>query len=162
FLDRNDRLEVAPERSGLRSSRRARRSRRRLRRGTSGDRAKENQPGARGETVRCASRIQFSSSQRATTIDQAHVSKIACLRAAARQAEGANLRRIRLDAFLQIIAHVPDRAVVVRVHGGLCIVLPSHRVLRALSFDEDRFPQSEYAWRIGGEPAGESLARKVW
>src|SRR5438128_7363239 len=87
---------------------------------------------------------------------------MAFLRAAARKAEGANLRRIRPDAFLQIIAHVPDRAVVVRVHGGLCVVLPTHRVLGVLSFDEDGFSQSEYAWRIACQPAGEPLARKVW
>src|SRR5438093_77036 len=65
LLDGHDRLEVTPQRGGLRRIGPLRRGRRRLRRRTCGDRrAQEHQPGARGETVRCANCIHFSSNQR--------------------------------------------------------------------------------------------------
>src|SRR5262249_11551716 len=85
----------------------------------------------------------------------------ASLPAAAGQPEGADLRGIRVEALREIVADIPDRTVVARIQRGLRVVLPSQRVLRRLSLDQDRLAQREKAGRIGREPSRKALAGKV-
>ena len=66
-----------------------------------------------------------------------------CARAA-RHAERPDARRVVHRALLQVIAHVPDRAVVARVHRSLRVVLPAQRAeLRGLALDEHRLTQDK-------------------
>src|SRR4051812_13605854 len=79
---------------------------------------------------------------------------------AARHSESANPRRERCRPGLQVVADVPDRAVVRRIDRGLSVVLPAQSVLlRRLSLGEYHFAKVQAARRIGRASACESLAR---
>src|SRR3972149_9146152 len=80
---------------------------------------------------------------------------------AAGQPERADPRRVGSRARLYVVPDVPDRAVVARIDRRLRVVLPAHRRLRRLSFDEDRFLQRQLSLRIGCKPPGKPLPWKV-
>src|SRR5579863_9516120 len=62
------------------------------------------------------------------------------LRSASGDAEAADFRPIILVVFLQVVADVPEGAVVARVHGRRGVVLPAKAIrLRSLSLREHRF-----------------------
>src|SRR5436190_23142444 len=72
--------------------------------------------------------------------------------------ERPDARGIRRRVLLEVIAHVPDRAVVSGIDRGLRVILPAHRVdLGRLPACERRFTQGELAERIIGQTARESL-----
>src|SRR5687768_15319918 len=81
--------------------------------------------------------------------------------AAARHAEGPDARRVVRAAGPDVIAHIPDRAVVRGIDGRLRVVLPAHGVLRRLALDEHRLAERETPGGIVGEAPGEALAREV-
>src|SRR5688572_15514990 len=77
---------------------------------------------------------------------------------APRHPERADPRRVAGGSLLQVIADVPDRAVIARVDRRLGVVLPAKRVrLRGLSLDEHRLPKGEVAEGIVRETPGEAL-----
>ena len=81
---------------------------------------------------------------------------------APRNSKRANARRIAARVLLQVIANIPDGAVVVGIDRGLRVVLPAHgRGLRRLAFHEHRFAQRQLAERIAGAPRRKALAREV-
>src|SRR5262249_43404014 len=80
---------------------------------------------------------------------------------AAGQTERADPARIGIGALLQIIADVPNCAVVARVDGGLRVVLPPQRVLRALAFGEYRLAERQQARWIVRQSPREALPGKV-
>src|SRR5437870_4811975 len=80
--------------------------------------------------------------------------------AATRQPERSNPARITRGAFLDVVADVPNRAVVARIDRGLRVVLPTHHGLRVLAFDEHALAERQLTGRVAGEPRGEALARK--
>src|SRR5207245_1931031 len=81
---------------------------------------------------------------------------------ATRQAEGADAGRIVGRAQLQVVAYIPDRAVVGGVHSGLGEVLPAQGVrLGRFAFGQNGFVQRQNTRGIAREPAGETLAREV-
>src|SRR5262245_2108852 len=81
--------------------------------------------------------------------------------AAARQPECADLARVVGRVLLDVIPDVPDGAVVGRIHRGRRVVLPTHRGLNSLAFDQDRFLQRHLSWWIVGEPCCEALTGEL-
>src|SRR5690349_15375910 len=79
-----------------------------------------------------------------------------------RHPERPDPRRVARRILLQVIADIPDRAIVARVNGGLGVVLPAQGIgLRGFAFGENRLAKRQLAGRIIREPAGEALAGKV-
>src|SRR5947207_2032102 len=80
---------------------------------------------------------------------------------ASRQTKSSNPARVIRRALLEIIAYVPNCAVVARINRGLRIVLPAHRILRGFAFDQYGFAQGQLPERIFREPRRKALAGKV-
>src|SRR5678815_539598 len=81
---------------------------------------------------------------------------------ASRHLERADLRRIARRLFLEVVADVPHRAVVVRVEGGRGVVLPAQRVdLRALTLGKNGLGERQLAQRIVRLSPGKTLPGKV-
>src|SRR5262245_37386387 len=78
--------------------------------------------------------------------------------AAARKAEGADAGRVAASVLLDVVADVPDRAVVARVDGGLRVVLPAHQALRRFALDQHGLAQRQHPLRIVRETGREALA----
>src|SRR5256884_10014225 len=76
----------------------------------------------------------------------------------AKRADAACIAR---SIFLQIVADVPDRAVVARIHRGLGVVLPTYDILRSFAFDQQGLAQCQLAQWIIGQPRRETLTGKV-
>src|SRR5687768_6994229 len=76
--------------------------------------------------------------------------------------EGADACRVRRRTLLVIVAHVPDRAIVGRVHRRLRVIFPAIGVrLRSFSLDENRLAKRKNTWRIRCKTRGEALPGKV-
>ena len=73
--------------------------------------------------------------------------------AATRQPERPNPARITRSAFLDVVADVPNRAVVGRVDRGLRVVLPTHHGLRVLAFGVPAIHLNRVQFGIGNDPA---------
>ena len=89
------------------------------------------------------------------------VSQIPFASFAAGQAEGADPGRIARGTVLDVVADVPDRAVVTWVHRGLRIILPAHRWLAVFSLCQHGFAQCQTAGRIARKARGETLPGEV-
>src|SRR5215831_4026551 len=70
-------------------------------------------------------------------------SLILCLLLTSRHAKRADTTGIVSLSFFQIIADVPDCAIIGRVNRRLRVVLPTHNVLRRLTFDQNGFMKSQ-------------------
>src|SRR5262245_40100254 len=81
--------------------------------------------------------------------------------AAAGKPERADLAGVVWGVLLEVVPHVPDRAVVARIHRGRRVILPAHRGLDALAFDEDRFLQGHLSQWIVGQPRGKALTGEL-
>lgn len=80
---------------------------------------------------------------------------------ASRHAKRADPARVAGRAFLDVVAHVPDRTVVARVDRRLCVVFPTHRVLGSFAFHQHGLLQRQLAERVLREPAGKPLPGEV-
>src|SRR6185437_12141767 len=82
--------------------------------------------------------------------------------AAAGQAIRANARGVAWFALLQVVANVPERAIVARVDVQCRIVFPPQAVrLRSFARCHHGFMHSHLSLRISREPSGKALPRKA-
>src|SRR5262245_21023450 len=77
------------------------------------------------------------------------------------QTKRADLARIAGRVFLEVIADVPDCAVVARINRRLCVVLPAHSVLRRCAFSQHSLAQGQQAERVTSPASSETLSGKV-
>src|SRR5215468_5287266 len=64
---------------------------------------------------------------------------------ATRQPKGADAARVAGRGFLDVIAGVPDRAVVAWINRGLRVILPAHCILCSLAFGQNSLCQRQLA-----------------
>src|SRR5262249_1706463 len=77
------------------------------------------------------------------------------------EAERSDSRCVVCLALFDIVADVPDRAVVDGIDRGLRVIFPAHRVLRRLALDQHALAKRQQSRRIVRQPRGKSLARMV-
>src|SRR5262249_20872293 len=81
---------------------------------------------------------------------------------AAGHLERSDLRGIARRVLLEVVTDVPHCAVVVRIEGRCCVVLPPQRIrLRALALRQNRLREGQLAERIVRLPAGKALTGEV-
>src|SRR5262245_16643710 len=88
------------------------------------------------ETIGVARRARTARRKSLIALSSLFQGRTSTLPAAIRQSERADSRGVARRALPDVIADVPDRAVVGRIDGRLRVVFPAHHVLRILSFDE--------------------------
>src|SRR5580704_2952373 len=80
---------------------------------------------------------------------------------ATRQSPRANACRVAIVARLQVIADIPERAVITRIQRQRRVVLPAQRVrLRGLPIGKNRLVQRHRARLVTRQPRGETLTSK--